>query len=75
MNLVEEWMASKKKTYWRIWEAKDADFVEGTYQWVLFFTDDEYNTPYHSGIGGSEEECKKEIEWVVASRLESEDLL
>ena len=69
-------MNSKKRTYWKVWELNDTDYEQGTYCWVLFFTgEDFYNTPYHNGIAGSEEECMKEIKWLVATKLTEEGLL
>ena len=75
MNSIETWMNSKKKTYWRIWETNSTDYTEGSYQWVLFFTDDEYDTSYQSGICGSEDECISEIKWVIGNYLKHQHML
>ena len=77
MNLVDEWMFSKKKTYWKFWASKSLDYVEGTWNWVLFYTEDDGNpkATYDSGIAGSEEECKTMIRECIETRLRNENLL
>jgi len=75
MNLVDTWIESKKKTYWKIWESSNTDFTEGTYNWVLFFVEDEYDTSYHSGIAGSENECIDQMKQVVSAHLIHQNLL
>ena len=73
MTLVDEWMNSKKKTYWRCWEVKGTDYTPGTWQWVLFYTEDDNNpkAAYDSGLCGSEDECKKEIKETIANRIKN----
>jgi len=75
MTLIDEWMESKKKTYWRIWESTTTDYPNGTYNWVLFFTEDDHDSTYESGLGCSEEECRNEIKWAISTRLKSKNLL
>ena len=77
MSLVEQWMNSKKKTYWKCWESKSLDYVEGTWNWVLFYTDDEddIKATYDSGIAGSEAECVEEIEKAITIRLRNFGML
>ena len=77
MSLVDEWMGSKKKTYWKTWKSKSLDYVEGTWNWVLFYTDDDDNpkATYDSGIAGSEDECRTMIRECIEHRLRSEKLL
>jgi len=73
VTLVDEWMNSKKKTYWRCWEVKGTDYTPGTWQWVLFYTEDDNNpkAAYDSGLCGSEDECKKEIKETIANRIKN----
>ena len=77
MNLIDEWMKSKKKTYWKVWECNDTSYVEGSYCWVLFFTEETegMNATYETGVSGSEEECKKEIKEAIGVRIKNLDLL
>ena len=73
MSLVEQWMNSKSKTYWRCWECVGTDYAPGTWQWVLFYTEDDNNpkATYDSGLCGSEDECKKEIKETIAHRIKN----
>ena len=77
MSLVDQWMNSKKKTYWKAWESKSNDYVEGSWNWVLFWTDEEEKptATYESGLAGSEQECKEEIRNAIEARLRSNSLL
>ncbi len=77
MNLVDEWMESKKKTYWKIWKADSGDYSEGTYQWVLFYTEEieGVNSTYEVGLSGSKKECEEEIRKAIRIRLETLNLL
>ena len=77
MTLVDEWMGSKKKTYWKMWESKSLDYIEGTWNWVLFYTDDEddIKATYDSGIAGSEAECLREIKEAITVRLRNFGML
>ena len=74
MNLIDEWMKSKKKTYWKVWECNDTSYEEGSYCWVLFFTE-EIEGYYETGVSGSEESCKKEIKEAIGVRLTNLNLL
>ena len=67
----------KKKTYWKTWESKSPDYVEGSWNWVLFWTDEEEKptATYESGLAGSEQECKEEIRNAIEARLRSNSLL
>ncbi len=73
MSLVDQWMNSKKKTYWKCWECTGTDYTPGTWQWVLFYTEDDENpkAAYESGLCGSEAECKKEIKETIAIRIKN----
>ena len=73
MSLVEQWMNSKKKTYWKCWECTGTDYTPGTWQWVLFYTEDDDNpkAAYDSGLCGSEDECKKEIKETIETRIKN----
>ena len=77
MNLIDEWMKSKKKTYWKVWECNDTSYVEGSYCWVLFFTEETegMNADWEQGVSGSEQECKKEIKEAIGVRLTNLNLL
>ena len=73
MSLVDQWMNSKKKTYWKCWECTGTDYTPGPWQWVLFYTEDDENpkAAYESGLCGSEDECKKEIKETIAVRIKN----
>ncbi len=74
MSITDDWMNSKKKTYWKIREANDTSSAEGSYCWVLFFTK-EVEGVWETGVCGSECECKQEIKEAIDIRLKSLDLL
>ena len=75
MELVEQWMNDKNKTYWNCWQCLNGDYTEGTWSWVLFWTADEVDTTYESGLAGSEIECKLCIKEEIIRRLKKEGLL
>jgi len=74
MSITDDWMSSKKKTYWKIWEANDTSYAEGSYCWVLFFTE-ELEGSWETGVCGSKKECEGEIKQSINIRLISLDLL
>lgn len=77
MTLIEEWMNSKKKTYWRVWECTTTDYEEGTWQWVLFWMDenDERKTAYEYGLGLTPDDCETAIKETIQVRLRNLNLL
>ena len=73
MSLVDQWMNSKSKTYWRCWEVKGTDYIPGTWQWILFYTqeDGKPKGSYESGLCGSEEECKETIRETIEIKIKN----
>ena len=73
MSLVNQWMNSKNKTYWKCWECEGTDYTPGTWQWILFYTDDEddIKATYDSGLCGSEAECQEAIKETIEIRIKN----
>ena len=77
MTLAEEWMRDKKKTHWRVWECVSTDYADDTWQWVLFFVDDDKDikATYEYGLGLTPEECETSIREAITVRLRNLNLL
>ena len=72
---IDEWFNSKKKTHWKTWECVGTDHPPGTWSWVLFFTDSDYDGSYHYGVASSETDAHTEIKWVIGTYLENNNKL
>ena len=77
MTLVDKGMSDKKKTHWRVWECVSTDYAEDTWQWVLFFIDDDKDikATYEYGLGLTPDDCESSIREAITVRLRNLDLL
>ena len=75
MSSVEEYYSNKKLTYHKTWEVKSPHHPEGSYQWILFIIEDEFQTPYYFGVEDNEVKAIDQIKWAIATYLKSLNLL
>ena len=74
-DIIDSWYRDKKLTYHNIWKCNDTQFPEGTWSWVLFFTEAVIDPTYEYGISGSEEEAEEDIKKLIGTHLKNRGVL